>query len=229
MPPRISFVLTCCAIAAEENTIINFAWDQIDVTDASGVKYVFANVEFNEFSSQHLYNAENMQEYASTWHLTSIVLPNGRTIEFNYASATIESISHSETLNRTESSTGMDVHINCASVPGVSNSGYQSFEHFKELAHSKSYDISNINALYLEGISWDEGTLLIERNGGTSNIEVPRVSGFTLSNYRNKIINDIDLLYNTQQARTLLSEVIKDGIEKYTFENNPILAISENA
>lgn len=206
----------------QENAKICFSWQVIEVTDANGVKYTFDAIEQNSFSSSHFENMEQMQNYPSAWQLSQITLLNGDLIEFGYDSKTMQAFSHSETLNRTASALGETIAIDCASLGGTSNTNYQSVEHFKELSYSKSYSASMIDARYLTDISWNEGSIVFERNGGESNIEVPRVSAIQIRDTQKQAISDFQLLYDNSQGRTLLKKVVRNEEEHYQFTYNPV-------
>jgi hypothetical protein len=205
----------------QENAKVCFSWDAIEVTDASGVKYVFKTKEMNEFTSPHFENMEYMQHYPSSWFLTEINLPIGRSIYFGYGSSTIQNISHNESMNRTASEAGIHINRSCAELGGLYNTGQAVNEYLRILDESQSSHESSMEALYLSGIAWDDGSLIFERNGGGSNISVPRVTGIVLKDGLNQPIHNFRLTYDFQ-ARPLLANVVKNDIEKHTFEYNPV-------
>lgn len=204
-----------------EGVKICFSWDRIEATDASGVIYSFGVKDLSQFTSSHQENADYMQTYPSAWHLDAIRLPNGRQINFGYQSKQVESKSYSESFSRTANDLGVDVTIDCAALGGTFNSNYQGIESFRELSYSSSSITTMLTSNYLDGISWDEGSLVITYGTGEAAYELPRINMIEIkdpSNVRRHVVN---LTYDSQ-PRELLASVAKDTVETYSFEYNRV-------
>lgn len=207
---------------SQENTQICFSWNQIEITDANGTKFIFSAKEINQFTSSNILLVDMMPQYTSAWYLTEIRLVTGRSIFFGYQMFDISSISHSETINRTLSPIGEDIEIDCATVAANFNTLYQANEHFKILSHSKSYSTSSIATQVLDGIAWDEGIVQVSRDSQHLPTGVPTINAITIHNINQEFFCQVDLSYDTTQARSLLSKVVKNSDEVFSFEYNPV-------
>ncbi len=86
-------------LLSHHNVKVSFGWDQIEVIDAEGVKYIFAAKEifdpyepdmfFLPFGGGNPVTEANYETYARSWYLTSIQPPNtSQQITFEYQNQT---------------------------------------------------------------------------------------------------------------------------------------------
>lgn len=204
-----------------EGVKICFSWSRIEATDATGTTYSFGAVEMSQFSSPRFENEMYMESYPSTWFLDEIRLPNGRSIKFWYGSKSIVSKSYNESFSRTVNPAGQPTTIDCTTAPAGYNTMDVIHEDFRELFYSNTVVESSVSAKYPDSVSWDEGVIEIEYGTGEQTNELPYIQSITVTASDESVRHVFDFNYD-QQARALLSSVVKDTDETYSFEYNRV-------
>ncbi|MBL7864319.1 MAG: RHS repeat protein [Cyclobacteriaceae bacterium] len=215
--PYSAYYVTSTAEAVK----ICFSWSRIEATDAHGTTYSFGMTEVNSFSSPHPENELYMETYPSAWYLDEIRLANGRSISLGYGSKAIVSKSYTEAFNRTVNPAGQPTTIDCGTAPGGFNSLEVMHEDFRELSYKSTVVESNISAKYPTSVSWDEGAVGITYGTGEGANELPYIQSITVTASDESVRHEFDFTYD-QQPRALLSSVVKDTDETYSFEYNRV-------
>ncbi len=203
-----------------DNTKVSFTWARIEVTDAKGIKYVFEDTEITPYQTTDMQLEVGLPgaKYTSAWNLSEIVMPNNKKIEFNYAPQTITSLSFSETFDRTKSVTGEMIDASC-DAGGIAWS--QTMQK-RELNKSQNSTTMEIAAKKLTSIRSPETILQIDRNvAGNPLTGLPLISAFTVEDYAFRDVHSFQLTY-LASSRPLLGGLVKDNLETYSFEYNPV-------
>ncbi|MFZ9981236.1 MAG: RHS repeat domain-containing protein [Cyclobacteriaceae bacterium] len=206
--------------ANTEQAKVVFGWDQIEITDAGGHKYIFNEKETTSFYSPYQYNQEKMQDYTGAWHLTSIQMPSGRQINFTYGKKTLRDIRHGETFDRTLNPYGERVMVDCATLGGNNNSGYNQEVFVRDINHLQQWSSTDVQAPFLNSIQWPGGNRLTVTRQDIQGF-IPLATGIEVRNMNERIVKQIAFTYDLQ-ARPLLSRLLIGRDEQYDFDYYPV-------
>lgn len=67
-----------------ESTITTNGFTRFTLTDLEGIKYIFGDSAIE--STQQVFAGDEQRKIPKTWYLVEVLFPNGKTINFNYAS-----------------------------------------------------------------------------------------------------------------------------------------------
>jgi len=198
---------------------VRFQWDEVEITDAAGTRYLFRDRETTRFTSAHPALADQMPEYTSAWYLSSITPVSGQAIRFSYGSVATRQTTWHELYNRTASPAGERKVIDCAVLGGLYNSGIRQELVVRDLAHVRSYQVTDLQSPFLTAIEWSDGTLTFHR--GLADGAVPPIHGIELQRTDGTTARSTILQYD-QQVRRLLSRVVSDSVLVHTFNYHPV-------
>ncbi|QLC65926.1 fibronectin type III domain-containing protein [Flavobacterium sp. LPB0248] len=211
--------------------IDSFSWEAVA---NDGTVYKFAQKEYTtpySFTADH-YNPNTpfieggsaSEQYISSWFLSQIVLPNGKSINFNYLSLNSGSWSHGAISVRRE-----EDFINSSG-----NGVQEMMERNKQYSISSS--LNNVES-YLNAITWNGGSInfsyLNREDIKTDIAKSLKIDMITVKDDKNRIINNVKFYqsyFNAQDINNLnkhyslrlkLDKVVIDDKE-YNFNyNNP--------
>ncbi len=198
-------------LLSHHNVAVTFSWDQIEVIDAEGVKYIFGAKEvFDPYEPDlgFIPIAEGDYEtYTRSWYLTSIQPPNTtQQITFEYQNQTDRKkafVPKAYSLKSRSSEFLFDQNFD-GSDPKTDPYVYP---------HVRM-DV-DITTPILTKINFAEGSLDFISKSGTSGV-YHQYHRIALKDFHNHIINKYDLF--TQRSRRLLTEIKKNDQLEVRFE-----------
>ncbi|GAA4276494.1 SprB repeat-containing protein [Aquimarina mytili] len=198
-------------LLSHHNVEVNFGWDQIEVIDAEGVKYIFAAKEIFDPYEPDLgvipITEGDYYTYPRSWYLSSIQPPNTtQQITFEYQNQT----------DRRKAFVPKVYSLKSLSSEFLFD---QNFEGDDPKTDPYVYphvrmDV-DITTPILTKINFAEGSLDFTIKPGTSGI-YHQYNRITLNDYNHTVINSYDLY--TQRSRRLLTEIKKNDQLEVRFD-----------
>ncbi|GAA4277037.1 hypothetical protein [Aquimarina mytili] len=189
-------------LLSNHNVVVNFGWDQIEVIDAEGVKYIFGAKEIFDPYEPDLgvipIAEGDYYTYPRSWYLTSIQPPNTtQQITFEYQNQT----------DRGKAFVPKIYSFKSLSSEFLFDQPESSNRRFDPYIYPHVRMDIDITTPIVTKINFAEGSLEFHLESGTTG-RYYKYNRITLKDYNNNIINNYDLY--TQRSRRLLTEIKKN-------------------